>query len=139
MLAEIETVSLREFGIFMFCLIIVSGVYLRWQGNQIAQRLANKPHSTTPQPLVVKPADNFATKAELDRVEREFKKYMEQERLEAGNRRQLIYAKIDSSNKDLTGKMDDNRVELEEKIAAVHERVDTIPDRIFAMLNNMKH
>ena len=50
----------------------------------------------------------------------------------------LVQGAVANRKNSIVGRVDDVRRELSQDIAAVHKRVDTIPDRIMAMLRNTK-
>jgi hypothetical protein len=108
MLAEIETVSLAYFGAFMVCLVFLSGVYLKWQANQIAQRMASKPNTISPQPLVVKTVDEYATKQELKAVDEDLQEL-----------KQNIVSNGETRRKSIEGKVEDLRQEMKQDMANV--------------------
>jgi vacuolar-type H+-ATPase subunit I/STV1 len=78
----------------------------------------------------------FASKADLKKLEEEFRRHQEFELREAELRRKGIYDRLDKSREEVLQRMDDTRKELEDKLKVVHARVDTIPDRIIATLRN---
>lgn len=72
------------------------------------------------------PADTYATKADHDRLETEFRQYQKDEPLAAAARRKLIYEKLESNRAALATQIDGLRAHTDTKIDGLHERITTL-------------
>ena len=118
--------------------------------------LGGKPTSEiTPQPLVVKAADQVVTKEQCDQLHRGqtdhvlrvenavsvLRERMERDKSEAAFTRKNIYTEIKSTNEATRAHIEEVRKELTRAIDDVSNRlsvkIEALPDRVFANLKNL--
>ncbi len=80
-----------------------------------------------------RPSETYATKLEVNELERKLELHKEREAEDAAKRRAGIYTKIDETRRELSSEIADVKREIKEDFHSTHERIDELTKAVSRM------